>query len=121
VPTILANPDLGDLSGDNPRADEIESISAHKRTVRLHCAQVNTGHTLNAMQNASESTARLTLDDLRREGVTISVERAGTYCGVSRSLAYQMARDGSLPTIKLGARRVRVPTAALLRLLGVEN
>lgn len=37
--------------------------------------------------------------------------------GVSRAFAYQMAREGQLPTIKLGTRRVRVPTAALLRLL----
>lgn len=77
--------------------------------------------TLNSMGNTENTARRPTLDDLRREGVTVSVERAGTYCGVSRSLAYQMARDGSLPTIKLGSRRVRVPTAALLKLLGAEN
>lgn len=124
VPQPLAlpceRPNLGDLSGDLARADKIESISAHKRTVRRHCVQVNTTAMLNGM-GTTENTARLTLDDLRREGVTVSVERAGTYCGVSRSLAYQLARDGSLPTIKLGSRRVRVPTAALLRLLGAEN
>jgi excisionase family DNA binding protein len=60
----------------------------------------------------------LTLDDLRDEGATVSVERSSRYLGVSRAFAYQMAREGQLPTIKLGARRVRVPTAALLKMLG---
>ncbi len=69
------------------------------------------------MTTAQDSMAPLTLDDLRREGTTVSVERSGQYLGVSRAFAYQMAREGQLPTIKLGTRRVRVPTSALLRLL----
>lgn len=64
--------------------------------------------------------APLTLDDLRSGPPTISVERAGQYLGVSRAYAYAMAREGRLPTIKLGTRRVRVPTAALLRMLTGE-
>jgi excisionase family DNA binding protein len=63
----------------------------------------------------------LTLDDLRREGVTVSVERSSEYLGVSRAFAYQMAKDGRLPVIKLGHRRMRVITAALLRMLGGED
>src|SRR6476660_6175587 len=70
--------------------------------------------TLLCMTTAQDSMAPLTLDDLRREGTTVSVERSGQYLGVSRAFAYQMAREGQLPTIKLGTRRVRVPTAALL-------
>jgi excisionase family DNA binding protein len=61
-----------------------------------------------------------TLDDLRSGPPTLSVEQAAPYLGVSRAYAYQMAREGRLPTIQLSAKRVRVPTAALLRLLGVE-
>lgn len=72
------------------------------------------------MATTQVSKERLTLDDLRHEGTTISVERGGEYLGLSRAFAYQMARDGNLPTIKLGARRVRVPTAALLRMLDAE-
>lgn len=64
--------------------------------------------------------APLTLDDLRREGTTVSVERGGEYVGVSRAFAYRMAREGQLPTIKFGSRR-RVPTAALLRMLGGDD
>lgn len=36
--------------------------------------------------------------------------------GISKDLAYSMARSGELPTIKLG-RRVLVPVAKLLALL----
>lgn len=70
----------------------------------------------------TDSTPRaLTLSDLQAEGTTVSVERAGEYVGVSRTYAYQMARKGLLPTIKLGSRRVRVPTAALARMLSGES
>ncbi|NVN51687.1 helix-turn-helix domain-containing protein [Mycolicibacterium hippocampi] len=62
----------------------------------------------------------LTLDALRSGPPTVSVERAGEYLGVSRTYAYAMAREDRLPTIKLGPRRVRVPSAALLRMLTGE-
>jgi excisionase family DNA binding protein len=39
--------------------------------------------------------------------------------GISRGAAYTHARDGSLPTIKLG-KRLLVPKAALDKLLAVE-
>lgn len=57
------------------------------------------------------------LDELRSGPPTISIEQAAPYLGVSRAYAYQLAREGHLPTIKLGARRVRVPALALLKLL----
>lgn len=59
------------------------------------------------------------IDELRRVP-TVSVEQAGRYLGVSRGFAYAMAREGSLPVIHLGPRRVRVPSAKLLAMLGVE-
>ncbi|BAX97124.1 hypothetical protein MSTE_01807 [Mycobacteroides stephanolepidis] len=59
-----------------------------------------------------------TLDELRSGPPTLSVEQAGRYLGVSRAYAYSMAREGRLPVIELGTRRVRVPTAALLKMLG---
>ncbi|HZE15153.1 MAG TPA: DNA-binding protein [Mycobacterium sp.] len=61
----------------------------------------------------------LTLEDLRAEEATVSIERAGMYLGVIRARAYAMARDGLLPTIKCGQRRFRVPTSALLEMLDV--
>ena len=43
---------------------------------------------------------------------------AGEILGVSRSLAYEMARTGQLPTIAAGRRRL-VPIARLRVLLGL--
>jgi hypothetical protein len=45
------------------------------------------------------------------------VVEAGEILGIGRSSAYQAARTGELPTIPLG-RRLVVPTARLLELLG---
>ncbi|WP_433730152.1 helix-turn-helix domain-containing protein [Nocardia sp. CA-129566] len=52
---------------------------------------------------------------------TVSIEVAGKALGVSRAYAYEMARNGHLPTISLGVRRKRVPTAALLRMLQLNE
>ncbi len=52
------------------------------------------------------------------ERQTLSVEESARYLGISRWLAYKMAQDGRMPTVRLGARRV-VPKAALDRILEV--
>jgi excisionase family DNA binding protein len=52
--------------------------------------------------------------------LTLSVEEAAKLLGVGRGLAYDAARRGELPTIRLG-RRLLVPTARLLELVGAEN
>lgn len=52
---------------------------------------------------------------------TVSVEQAGRLIGISRAHAYAMVRDGSMPVIRLGPRRVRVPSAKLRELLGVHE
>lgn len=53
--------------------------------------------------------------------VTLSVEEAAGVVGISRGLAYQLARSGRLPgTVRLGSR-YRVGTAALLRAFGIEQ
>lgn len=48
--------------------------------------------------------------------LTISVEAAAKRLGISRSLAYDMAKSGRLPTIKF-SRRLLVPTRALETLI----
>ena len=53
------------------------------------------------------------------EEPTLSVERAGRVVGLGRSAAYEAVGRGEIPTIRFG-RRVVVPTAALLRLLGFD-
>ncbi|MFL6117463.1 MAG: helix-turn-helix domain-containing protein [Catenulispora sp.] len=53
--------------------------------------------------------------------VALEVPAAGRLLGIGRTRAYQMARDGTFPTrvIPIG-RSYLVPTADLLRLLGVR-
>ena len=50
--------------------------------------------------------------------LTVSVEEAARMLGISRGAAYTHARDGSIPTIRLG-KRLLVPKAALDKLLTV--
>jgi excisionase family DNA binding protein len=47
---------------------------------------------------------------------TMTVEEAAAYLGIGRSAAYEAARSGDLPVIRLG-RRLLVPRAALERML----
>ena len=48
--------------------------------------------------------------------LAISVEEAARRLGIGRSLAYSMANDGRLPTIRLG-RRLMVSVPALRELV----
>ena len=50
--------------------------------------------------------------------LTLSVAEAGAMLGISRNLAYDLARRGELPgVIKLGQRRLVVSRVAIERLL----
>lgn len=53
---------------------------------------------------------------------TVSIGKAAELIGISRSSAYQAARNGSFPTkiIQIGGRYV-VPTVPLLELLGLDE
>ena len=48
---------------------------------------------------------------------TIKVEQAAMLLGISRSAAYRAAKAGQLQTFRMG-RKLLVPTAPLLRMLG---
>jgi excisionase family DNA binding protein len=48
--------------------------------------------------------------------VTLTIPQAAKRLGVSRNSAYQAARRGEIPTIKIG-KRILVPVAALERKL----
>jgi excisionase family DNA binding protein len=48
--------------------------------------------------------------------LTMSVPEAGERLGISRNLAYEAARRGDIPTIRIG-KRFLVPVAAFERLL----
>ena len=47
----------------------------------------------------------------------MTIGEAADMLGIGRSLAYEMARDGRLPTVALGARRYVVPLKAVEHLL----
>jgi excisionase family DNA binding protein len=51
------------------------------------------------------------------EKLTITVEQAGELLGISRALAYEMARTGKLPVLRFG-RRLVVPKKAMEDMLG---
>ena len=51
------------------------------------------------------------------EKLTMSVRSAALRLGISVGLAYAMAREGRLPVLRLGARRLVVPRVALERML----
>ena len=51
------------------------------------------------------------------ERLTYTLNEAARRLGISRALAYEAAQRGELPVCRIG-RRVLVPRAALLRLLG---
>ena len=48
---------------------------------------------------------------------TVSIEDAGRLLGISRSAAYNGVKSGRIPSIKLGDRIIRVPTARLSAML----
>ncbi len=48
--------------------------------------------------------------------LAVSVEEAGDALGISRSLAYKMAREGKIPTIRMGNRLI-VPLSKLEEML----
>lgn len=51
---------------------------------------------------------------------TLTVERAAEFLNISRGLAYQAIATNDLPSIRIG-RRILVPTARLLELLGSDH
>jgi len=73
----------------------------------------------NAMPvSASEGRATVhpvsSIDPVR---ATLTIPEAAHILGISRSTAYELARTGELPVLRLG-RRLVIPTNALDRLLG---
>jgi len=50
------------------------------------------------------------------ERLTLTVEEAGELLGISRALAYEMARTGRLPTLRFG-KRIVVPKKAIENML----
>lgn len=66
----------------------------------------------------------MTADELKRaliEELTVPVwPHAGKAFGLSRNPAYEAAKRGDIPTIRIGGA-IRVPTAFLRKMLGIEG
>ena len=58
--------------------------------------------------------------DIESLPATITVEQAAEILGISRSAAYRAVARGEIPVIRIG-RRLLVPTAKLLAMLGIES
>ena len=60
--------------------------------------------------------------DLTKLPPTVDIVTAARILGVGRTVAYELVREGTWPTpvIHVG-RKIRVPTAPLLTLLGLDS
>jgi predicted DNA-binding transcriptional regulator AlpA len=69
----------------------------------------------------ADEPAPVTIDELLRLPVVIDLPTAARILGIGRTVAYEMAREGTFPTpvLRIGSKNIRVPTAPLLDLLGV--
>lgn len=61
-----------------------------------------------------------TIADVKDKATMNVWPEAGQLLGISKDAAYKAAAAGQLPVIRVG-RRLLVPTAALLRMLGVDD
>lgn len=52
-----------------------------------------------------------------QERKSYSLEEARQVLGISRSLVYKLAHNGTLPTVRLGERRLVVPVWAIDNIL----
>jgi excisionase family DNA binding protein len=57
---------------------------------------------------------------INHERLTFTVPEAGRIIGISRGCAYEAARSGQIPTIRIGGRLV-VPKAALMKMLEASD
>lgn len=55
------------------------------------------------------------------EPLAVSIEEAAALIGVSRNTAYALAREGKLPVVKIGMRRLVVPVDRLRAMLEAKE
>lgn len=66
----------------------------------------------------SVKTPALTVDDVQGRP-TLTVPEAASLLGVGRGVGYAGVKSGEIPSVRIGGR-VLVPTAPLLKLLGID-
>lgn len=55
------------------------------------------------------------------ETLVMTVNEAAAALGISRNVAYTLVREGKLPAIRLGAKRLVIPREALVRFLAAAS
>ena len=75
-----------------------------------------------AHRHEAAASGAMTLKELRALPATVNVTTAGRALGIGRDKAYELIKAGAFPvrTLPLGST-VRVPTAELWKILGVEE
>jgi hypothetical protein len=68
--------------------------------------------------NTTNERTRPSVADVRAVA-TVTVPEGGAFLGLGRAASYEAARAGTLPTLRVG-KRLLVPTAGLLRLVGLD-
>lgn len=56
-----------------------------------------------------------------QKSIAISPEEAFRRIGVSRSLGYKLIKNGTIPSVRLGERRLLIPVAALEKMFEVSG
>jgi excisionase family DNA binding protein len=87
-------------------------------TLQHHLARLGQEAPVMTAKKSDEGDAAIPSTETRTQPQTYTVEEAGQILRISRGNAYARAKDGSLPTIRMGHRRL-VPKAALDKLLMV--
>jgi len=60
-------------------------------------------------------------EQTKQERLTMNVSEVADALGISRILAYNLVAQGKIPSIRISARRLLVPKAALTRLLDLTT
>ena len=55
------------------------------------------------------------------EKLVMDVKEVASALGISRILAYDLVRQGKIPSIRISARRLLVPKAALAKMLDLTT
>src|SRR5512132_523955 len=111
---------------DQPIAGRFPPVDKHKAVRRQPVAYTRLGQPGAARSGDSrnppqeEATMAVTVAEFSQLPALIGVEQACTLLGISRSAGYRAAAAGHLPTLRFG-RRVYVPTARLLAMLGLAS
>jgi excisionase family DNA binding protein len=67
-----------------------------------------------------EATVMQTASDRTESGPLLGAPEAAEILGVGLSVVYRAARAGQIPAVRIG-RRMYVPRALLLQMLGIEE